>query len=158
MLQAEEPPPNPGQSKLSDPAEAIGAGLELRERTKPTVRCRSGNKSPLAISWPCQAPVAVYPRWGRKVPAPCPICARCGLPMAVDGSYARFVREEGGEVYMVFVRRARCGGCGVGESLLPDFVLARRRDSTADVGLPEGSARLTRRPPRTRYPVIKKTA
>ncbi len=53
---------------------------------------------------------------------------------------------------MVFVRRARCGGCGVGESLLPDFVLARRRDSTvavgaavlgpAGVGLPEGSASL----------------
>ena len=50
------------------------------------------------------------------------------------------------------MRRARCGRCGVGESLLPDFVLARRRDTTAavgaavlapaGVGLPEGSASL----------------
>ncbi len=69
----------------------------------------------------------------------------------VDGSYPRLVREAG-KLYTVFVRRARCGRCGVGESLLPDFVLARPRDTTAavgaavlapaGVGLPEGSASL----------------
>jgi hypothetical protein len=42
--------------------------------------------------------------------------------------------REAGKLYTVFVRRARCGRCGVGESLLPDFVLARRRDTTAAVG------------------------
>ena len=97
------------------------------------------------------ASVAVYSGWGRKVPAPRPNCARCALPMAFDGSYPRFVREAG-KLYMIFVRRARCGGCGAGEPSLPDFVLARRRDSTAavgaavpapaGVGLPEGSASL----------------
>ncbi len=71
--------------------------------------------------------------------------------MAFDGSYPRFVREAG-KLYMIFVRRARCGGCGAGEPSLPDFVLARRRDSTAavgaavpapaGVGLPEGPASL----------------
>lgn len=69
--------------------------------------------------------------------------------MSFGGSYPRFVREAG-KLYMIFVRRARCGGCGAGEPSLPDFVLARRRDSTAavgaavlapaGVGLPEGSA------------------
>ncbi len=71
--------------------------------------------------------------------------------MAFGGSYPRFVREAG-KLYMIFVRRARCGGCGAGEPSLPDFVLARRRDSTAavgaavpapaGVGLPEGPASL----------------
>ena len=73
--------------------------------------------------------------------------------MAFDGSYPRSVREAG-KLYKLSVRRARCHSCGKGESLLPDFVLARRRDSTAAVGaavlapagvaLPEGSARLFR--------------
>jgi hypothetical protein len=53
--------------------------------------------------------------------------------MAFDGGYPRWVREAG-KCYSVFVRRARCRGCGIGEALLPDFVLARRRDSTAAVG------------------------
>ncbi len=53
--------------------------------------------------------------------------------MAFDGGYPRWVREAG-KCYSVFVRRARCRGCGMGEALLPDFVLARRRDSTAAVG------------------------
>ncbi len=67
------------------------------------------------------------------MPAPRPTCARCGAPMAFDGGYPRWVREAG-KCYSVFVRRARCRGCGIGESLLADFVLARRRDSTAAVG------------------------
>ena len=87
----------------------------------------------VAFSWPCKASVAVYSKWGRKVLAPRPNCARCGAPMAFDGGYPRWVREAG-KCYRVFVRRARCRGCGIGEALLPDFVLARRRDSTAAVG------------------------
>lgn len=87
----------------------------------------------VAFSWPCKVSVAVYSKWGRKVLAPRPNCARCGAPMAFDGGYPRWVREAG-KCYSVFVRRARCRGCGIGEALLPDFVLARRRDSTAAVG------------------------
>lgn len=33
------------------------------------------------------------------------------------------------------MRRARCSRCGTGHALTPDFVLARRRDSTAAVGV-----------------------
>jgi hypothetical protein len=53
--------------------------------------------------------------------------------MAFDGSYPRPVREAG-IVHRIFVRRARCGDCGIGDALLPDFVLRGRRDSTTAVG------------------------
>ena len=54
--------------------------------------------------------------------------------MAFDGSYPRRVREAG-VVYQIFVRRARCSRCATGHALTPDFVLARRRDSTTAVGV-----------------------
>ena len=53
--------------------------------------------------------------------------------MAFDGSYPRQVRERG-VVHQIYVRRARCGRCGTGEALLPDFTLRRRLDSAAAVG------------------------
>ena len=53
--------------------------------------------------------------------------------MAFDGSYRRQVREAG-IVHSIFVRRARCARCGVGDALMPDFVLRGRLDSTAAVG------------------------
>jgi hypothetical protein len=53
--------------------------------------------------------------------------------MAFDGSYARQVREAG-VVHRIFVRRARCQRCGVGDALLPDFLLRNRRDSASSIG------------------------
>lgn len=53
--------------------------------------------------------------------------------MAFDGAYPRRVRQAG-VVHRIYVRRARCSGCGVGHALLPDFVLSRRRDSSCAVG------------------------
>ena len=53
--------------------------------------------------------------------------------MGFDGSYPRAAREAG-ELHRIFVRRARCGSCGSGEALLPDFLLRRRRGTTASVG------------------------
>lgn len=71
--------------------------------------------------------------------------------MAFDGAYPRLVRE-GGVVHKIFVRRAYCGPCNRGEALVPDFVLARRLDSTAAIGaavlgyagaeLPDGATEL----------------
>jgi hypothetical protein len=77
--------------------------------------------------------------------------------MALDGSYRRHVREAG-EVFTIVIRRARCGACHIGDALLPDFVLRRRRDSATAVGaavlgavgidLPAGAERLYAAVPR----------
>jgi hypothetical protein len=70
--------------------------------------------------------------------------------MAFDGSYPRSARERG-RAHRIFVRRARCGRCGKGEALLPDFLLCRRQHTAPAVGaavlapsgaLPEGAASL----------------
>ncbi len=53
--------------------------------------------------------------------------------MAFDGCYPRRVRE-GGVVHKIFVHRAYCRACNRGEALIPDFLLARRLDSTATIG------------------------
>lgn len=53
--------------------------------------------------------------------------------MAFDGSYPREVRQSG-VVYRIFVRRARCSSCGIGDALLPSFVVRCRRDSALAVG------------------------
>jgi len=87
----------------------------------------------VAISWACPIGVEAYARAGRKAPAPRMDCPECGEPMAFDGSYPRAVREAG-VVHRIFVRRARCGRCGVGDALLPSFVVRRRRDSAPAVG------------------------
>jgi hypothetical protein len=87
----------------------------------------------VALTWACPMSVATYASWGRNAPVPRPNCATCGSPMGFDGSYPREVREAG-KLYRVFVQRARCGSCGSGGALLPDFLLRRRRDTTASVG------------------------
>jgi hypothetical protein len=53
--------------------------------------------------------------------------------MAFDGRYRRRVREAG-ELFTIVISRARSGTCQVGDALLPDFVLRRRRDSATAVG------------------------
>lgn len=105
----------------------------------------------MAISWACQLSVAECAAAGRRVSVPRQRCTSCEAEMAFDGSYLRRVREAG-VVHRVFVRRARCVSCGVGHALVPDFVLARRRDSANSVGaailthagyqVPEGALRL----------------
>jgi len=87
----------------------------------------------VAITWLCVLSVAEYATAGRSAPAPRRDCPQCGKPMAFDGSYPRQVLEAG-VVYRIFVDRARCSACGVGESLCPDFVLRRRLDSANAVG------------------------
>lgn len=53
--------------------------------------------------------------------------------MAFDGRYPRWIREAG-VTYRIFVRRARCSACGLGDAVVPDFVLRRRLDSASAVG------------------------
>ncbi|MGO8827503.1 MAG: hypothetical protein ACLQU9_20000 [Acidimicrobiales bacterium] len=110
----------------------------------------------MAITWSCPVDVSTYARLGRNAPAPRPDCSGCGSPMAFDGSYRRRVRESG-VVHEIFVRRAWCRACKVGDALFPDFVLRRRLDSTLAVGaavlepvgveLPDGARGLCRSVP-----------
>jgi Homeodomain-like domain len=53
--------------------------------------------------------------------------------MGLWSGYARWVRVEG-RAYRVWVRRARCTGCGVTHALLPSFVLVRRVDVVEVIG------------------------
>lgn len=64
-----------------------------------------------------------------------PVHSTCSArsAMAFDGSYPRQVREHGA-VHRIYIRQVRCGRCGTGEALLPDFTQRRRLDSTAAVG------------------------
>jgi len=77
--------------------------------------------------------------------------------MAFDGSYPRMIRESG-VVHRIYVRRARCSECGIGDALLPDFILGHRLDSATAVGaavltgvghpVPDGAQRLYQRVPK----------
>jgi hypothetical protein len=71
----------------------------------------------MAISWACQLSVAEYAAAGRRVSVPRRRCTSSEAEIAFDGSYLRRVREA-----------------GVVHALVPDFVLARRRDSANSVG------------------------
>lgn len=105
----------------------------------------------MAIYWACPLSVAAYAALGRRAPAPRFECPLCGRPLSFDGRYPRRVRERG-ETHTIFVRRAECRRCGVGDALVPHFVLRRRRDSASAVGaavlgelgtaLPEGAEQL----------------
>jgi Domain of unknown function (DUF6431) len=87
----------------------------------------------MSVTWSCPIPVAAYAAYGRNAPAPRQPCGQCGREMAFDGSYPREVRE-GGVRYRIFVRRAFCCRCRVGDALFPDFVLRGRLDSAPAVG------------------------
>lgn len=88
----------------------------------------------MAITWSCRISVAEYAALGRSVRAPRRNCSNCQRPLAFDGSYPRQVREAG-VVHTIFVRRARCATCKVGDALLPDFVLRGRLDSAGAIGV-----------------------
>lgn len=76
--------------------------------------------------------------------------------MAFDGSYPRKIRESG-VVYRIYVRRARCTKCGIGDALLPEFILGHRLDSATTIGaavltwvghpVPDGASHLYERVP-----------
>lgn len=83
--------------------------------------------------WACPIGIEVYARAGRRPPTPRPDCPECGTPMAFDGSYPRIVRESG-VAHRIFIRRAHCTPCGVGDALLPSFVVRRCRDSASAIG------------------------
>ncbi|MGH9075516.1 MAG: DUF6431 domain-containing protein [Acidimicrobiales bacterium] len=76
--------------------------------------------------------MAAYAALGRRAPAPRPDCGRCGEAMGFDGRYPRQVREAG-VVHRIFIRRAHCSRCGVGDAVVPDFVLRGHLDSTGAV-------------------------
>lgn len=76
--------------------------------------------------------------------------------MAFDGSYPRKIRESG-VVHRIYVRRARCTKCGIGDALLPEFILGHRLDSATTIGaavltwvghpVPDGASHLYERVP-----------
>jgi hypothetical protein len=87
----------------------------------------------MSMVWPCPLPVDAYAAMGRAVRVPRPDCPGCGVPMVFWSGYWRQVRRRG-RCRRVFVRRARCRGCGVTHALLPAFVLAWRLDAAEDAG------------------------
>jgi hypothetical protein len=62
-------------------------------------------------------------------------CPRCGGRLRPWGwARARVIRGEGEVRWRLRPRRARCGGCGVTQVLLPIGVLARRADVAGVIG------------------------
>jgi len=87
----------------------------------------------MSMVWPCPLTVEAYAAAGRAVAVPRPDCPGCGAPMVFWSGYWRYVRRAG-RCRKVFIRRARCGRCGVSHALLPAFVLAWRLDAAEDAG------------------------
>lgn len=59
-------------------------------------------------------------------------CPACDGALSSWGGYRRRVRT-GGIVVVLLIARVRCRVCGVTHALLPDFLLARRRDIASHV-------------------------
>ena len=87
----------------------------------------------MSITWPCRLSVAEYAALGRRAPVPRRSCSDCSVPMALDGSYRRKVREAG-VVHEIVIRMVACSRCGRRAAMLPDFVVKRRLDSTLAIG------------------------
>src|SRR6266496_3783362 len=83
--------------------------------------------------WACPLSAEQYAAAGQRVQVPWPGCPRCGLPMGPWSGYQRWVRA-GGEVWRIWVCRAKCRPCGVTHALLPSFALLRRLDAVEVVG------------------------
>ncbi len=86
----------------------------------------------VAIVWPCLWSVEQYAAAGRAVQVPRPDCPDCGRPMGFWPGYQRYLRA--GQVYRVWVRRAKCSCCHTTHALLPSFCLLRRLDVVEVIG------------------------
>jgi uncharacterized protein DUF6431/helix-turn-helix protein len=85
----------------------------------------------VAIVWLC--PVSVDVAEGRSVVVPRPSCPSCLTPMRFWSGYRRWVRV-GDRFLRVWVRRARCSGCGRSHGLIPSFLLRHRQDAVVMIG------------------------
>jgi Domain of unknown function (DUF6431) len=87
----------------------------------------------VSIVWPCPLTVDAYADAGRAVQVPRPDCPSCAGPVVFWWGYWRYVRSAG-QCRKVWIRRVRCGRCGVSHALLPAFVLAWRLDAAEVIG------------------------
>lgn len=86
----------------------------------------------MAMIWPCVLSVEAYAAAGKEVVVPRPWCSSCEGRMVFWSGYGRFVRR--GAVFRIWVKRARCEGCGVSHGLLPSFCLLGRLDAVEVIG------------------------
>src|SRR5260370_28123680 len=87
----------------------------------------------MAIVWPCPLTVDAYADAGREAAVPRPDCPSCAGPVVFWSGYRRYVRAAG-RCRKIFIRRVRCGPCGVSHALLPAFALAWRLDTAGVIG------------------------
>lgn len=92
----------------------------------------------MAIVWPCPLSVDEYEAAGRGVAVPRPECPGCLAPMSFWSGYMRSLRC-GGPWLRVWLRRARCGPCGVTHVLVPSFCLPGRLDGVEVIGAAVGA-------------------
>ena len=89
----------------------------------------------MAMVWPWELSVDEYAGAGRAVAVPRALCPGCQAAMVFCGWYRRAVRDVGLVVYLIEVRRARCGVCrGQNHALLPSFCLRGRLDVVEVIG------------------------
>src|SRR5260370_14529446 len=87
----------------------------------------------MAIVWPCPLTVDAYADAGRAVEVPRPDCPSCAGPVVFWSGYRRYFRAAG-SCRKIFIRRVRCGRCGVSHALLLAFALAWRLDAAEVIG------------------------
>lgn len=88
---------------------------------------------PVAIVWFCALSVDEYVAAHREVVVPRADCPACAAPMSFWSGYERSVRRSG-PCLKLWVRRARCGPCGVSHALVPSFSLVGRLDAVEAIG------------------------
>lgn len=88
----------------------------------------------MAILWPCRLDVQSYAAAGRDVAVPRLRCPACRRPLIFWWWYERFVRGEGW-CHRISVRREKCPDCEVTYGLIPAFLLRRRLDPVAVIGV-----------------------
>jgi transposase-like protein len=87
----------------------------------------------VAIVWACALSVDEYVGAGKAVAVPRPDCPECSTAMVFWSGYKRAVRGDG-LARTLWVRRARCRGCGASHALVPSFCLLGRLDAVEVIG------------------------
>ena len=87
----------------------------------------------MAIIWPFSSSIEEYVKRGKDIDVPRPDCPKCSVPMVFWSSYKRYVRHLGKDL-TICIKRARCKGCKVTDSLLPSFLLLNRLDCIETIG------------------------